>query len=154
MPYDALLRPGLTLVGGGAAVNSTLLGGASGALSAVMDVGVGAELESHLRLGGAAPTGSGVSGVLKYQESADGSTSWTDVAGGAHAAVTTSMQSAVGLGGGGPTGGSTDPARITFRTTKRFIRGFFTMANADNVFPGVTVGLQPTAGSRPTTGRS
>jgi hypothetical protein len=148
MPYDANLRPASTLVGGGATVNSTLLGGATGALNTVMDFGgAGVEVESHLRVAGAL-AGTGPTLTLKYQESADGSTSWTDVAGGAHAAVSATMQS--------PTGGagSVDPSRITFRTTKRYVRGFVTMANADNTFAGTTIGIQPTAGSRPTVGRS
>jgi hypothetical protein len=148
MPYDSLLRPASTLVGGGAAVNSTLLGGASGALNTVMDFGgAGVEVESHLRVAGTV-SGTGPSATLKYQESTDGSTSWTDIPGAAHAAVTTTMQS--------PTGGagSVDPSRIVFRNTKRFVRGFITLANADNSFGGTTIGLQPTAGSRPTVGRS
>jgi hypothetical protein len=154
MPYDSLLRPASTLLGAGAAVNSTLLGGASGALNTVMDFGgANVEVESHLRVNGTV-SGTGPSLTLKYQESADGSTSWTDIAGGAHAAVTATMQSAVGLGGGGPTGGSSDPARITFRTTKRYVRVFITLANADNSFGGTSIGIQPTAGSRPTVGRS
>lgn len=150
MPYDALLRPGLTLVGAGAAVNSTLLGGAAGALAAVLDVGAGTELESHLRVGGAVTgTDASTTGlILKYQESADGSTSWTDVAGGAHAAVTATMQ-AVTAGVA-----SVNPKRITFQTTKRYLRGYMTMANADNSYGGTSIGLQPTAGSRPTTGRA
>lgn len=148
MPYDALMRPATTLVGAGAAVDSTLLGGASGALNTVMDMGgAPVELESHLRVGGTV-SGTGPSMTVKYQESSTGTGSWTDIAGGAHAAVTATMQS--------PTGGagSADPSRITFRTTKRYVRAFATLANADNSFGGTTIGLQPTAGARPTVGRS
>lgn len=143
MPKDALMRPATTLVGAGATVDSTLLGGASGALNTVLDMG-GAPvvLESEVRVGGAL-AGTGPSLTVKWQESATGTGSWTDIAGGAHAAISASQQSAVGLGGGGPTGGSLDPSRITFRTTKRFIRAFATLANADNTIGGVTLGLNP-----------
>lgn len=155
MPYDALLRPYLTQQGFGAVVNNALLqaGPVPGASAVVMDFGAAPmEVEAHLRINGPIAGAGTPSLTMKFQESTTGLEAtgpWTDIPGAVFAPQTAAMAA-------NPLGAANalDPLRITFRTSKRFVRAFITLAATTDIFNGVTVGILPTMGSRPTTGVS